>query len=161
MALNKLTKVDIKQRNQTIFFHSTFLILFFLIFGSIFFFIFFFFFFFLSNYSSSFILLSFLFSSTSFWPSRLGQQNTLCKRVKLPQRISWTYDTKQSDSKLSIMPELWGMRSIPLLPSLPDPLWPEGIILNRVLSMGQIELNCVFMLKWIAWNKTVLTFNCE
>ena len=30
--------------------------------------------------------------------------------------------------------------------------------LIRVLSMGQIELNCVLVLNWIAWNRTVSTF---
>ena len=31
---------------------------------------------------------------------------------------------------------------------------------DRVLSIGQIELNCALMLNWIVWNRTVLTFNC-
>ena len=38
------------------------------------------------------------------------------------------------------------MRSNPSLPSLPVPHWPEVVALDRVLSMGQIELNCVLML---------------
>ena len=38
------------------------------------------------------------------------------------------------------------MWSIPLLPVLPDPLWPGVIATDRVLSMGQLELNCVLML---------------
>ena len=29
---------------------------------------------------------------------------------------------------------------------------------DSVLSIGQIELNCVLMLNWITWNRTVLTF---
>ena len=29
------------------------------------------------------------------------------------------------------------------------------IATDRVLSMGQIELNCVLMLNWIVWNRTV------
>ena len=45
------------------------------------------------------------------------------------------------------MLELWGMQSTPSLPSVPDPLWPRVVVPNRVLSMGQIEQNCVFMLK--------------
>ena len=45
------------------------------------------------------------------------------------------------------MLELWGMWSNPSLSSLPDPLWPGVIASDRVLSMGQIELNCVLMLK--------------
>ena len=44
------------------------------------------------------------------------------------------------------MLELWGMQSTPSLPSLPDSLWLEMVALDRVLSMGQIELNCVIML---------------
>ena len=44
------------------------------------------------------------------------------------------------------MLELWGMRSTPLLPSLPGSLWPGVITPDRVLSTSQIELNCVFML---------------
>ena len=38
------------------------------------------------------------------------------------------------------MLELWGMWSVPLLPSLPVPLWPGVVTPDRVLSMGQIEL---------------------
>ena len=48
------------------------------------------------------------------------------------------------------MLELWGMRSTHSLPSLPGPLWPGVVAPGRVLSMGQIELKCVFMLNWIA-----------
>ena len=55
------------------------------------------------------------------------------------------------------MPELWRMRSTPSLPSLPGPLWPGVVAPDRVLSMGQIELNCVLMLYWIVWNITVLS----
>ena len=32
------------------------------------------------------------------------------------------YDTKQSDSEVPVMMELWGMWSTPSLPSLPGPL---------------------------------------
>ena len=44
------------------------------------------------------------------------------------------------------MLEIWGNRSNSLLPSLPGPLWPEVVALDRVLSMGQIELNSALML---------------
>ena len=44
------------------------------------------------------------------------------------------------------MLELWGMGSTSLLPSLPDLLWPRMVAPDRVLSMGQIELNCLLML---------------
>ena len=41
--------------------------------------------------------------------------------------------------------ELLRIRSTPSLPSLPSPLWPEVVSPDTVLSMGQIELNCVLM----------------
>ena len=44
------------------------------------------------------------------------------------------------------MLEFWGMRSTPLLPSLPGLLWPGVVPPDRVLSMGQIEQNRVPML---------------
>ena len=43
------------------------------------------------------------------------------------------------------MLELWGRQSIPSLPSLLGPLWPGMVAPNRVLSMDQIELNCVLI----------------
>ena len=46
------------------------------------------------------------------------------------------YDTKQSDGEVSVMLELWGMRSTPSLPLLPGPLWPGVVAPNRALSMG-------------------------
>ena len=56
------------------------------------------------------------------------------------------------------MLEFLGMWSTSLLPSLPCPLWPGMVAPDKVLSMSQIELNSVLMLKWIVWNRTVLTF---
>ena len=44
------------------------------------------------------------------------------------------------------MLELWGMRSNASLPSLPGPFWPGIVASDRVLLMGQIELNCALML---------------
>ena len=35
------------------------------------------------------------------------------------------------------------MQSTPSLPSLPGPLWPRVVAPDRVLSRGQIELNCL------------------
>ena len=70
------------------------------------------------------------------------------------------YDTKQSNGEVPAMLELWGMRSTPLLPSLPGPLRP-GVLapdkgpfygLNRTKSCffhWFLHVNCVFMLKWI------------
>ena len=68
------------------------------------------------------------------------------------------YDTKQSDGEVPVILELWRMQSTPSLLSLPGPLWPGVIAPDRVLSMGQIEVNCVFTLNWIAWNRTVYMF---
>ena len=50
------------------------------------------------------------------------------------------------------------MRSTHSLPSLPGPLSRRVVAPDRVLSMVQIELNCVLTLNCIAWNRTVLTF---
>ena len=70
------------------------------------------------------------------------------------------YDTEKFDGKATVMLEVWGMKGTPILPLLPSLLWPDVVAPDRVLSMGQIEVNCVFMLKCIIWNRTVLTFNC-
>ena len=110
-------------------------------------------------------LMSFSLSFTR-WPSKLGRvlQNTSTATVprgKTPTtsgpvgwgcRIHWLllwdspneclrYDIKQSAGEAPVMQGLWGMRSIPPLPSIPGPLWPGMIATDRVSSMGQIELN--------------------
>ena len=51
--------------------------------------------------------------------------------------MSW-YDTKQSDDE---SPELWGMQSTSSLPLLHGPPLPGVVTSNRVLFMGQTELN--------------------
>ena len=52
----------------------------------------------------------------------------LCRGVRPPPHNGCPgYDTKQSDGEVPAMLELWGMRSTPLLPSLPGPLWP-GVV---------------------------------
>ena len=56
------------------------------------------------------------------------------------------YDTKQSNGEAPVMLEFWGMKSTSSLPSHPGPTWPGVLAPNRVLSMGQTELNCVLML---------------
>ena len=38
----------------------------------------------------------------------------------------------------AVMLKLWGMRSTPLLPSLPGSFWTGVVSPDRVLSMGQI-----------------------
>ena len=68
------------------------------------------------------------------------------------------HDSKQSDDEVTVMLELWGIRSYPSLPSLPGSLWPGVVASERILSFGQIELNYVLMLKWIVWNRTIFYF---
>ena len=45
------------------------------------------------------------------------------------------------------MLELWGMQSTLSVPLLPGPLWPKVARPDRVLSMGEIELNCVLKIE--------------
>ena len=56
------------------------------------------------------------------------------------------YDTEQSDVEAPGMLELGGMHSTPLLPTLQSPCRPEVLASDWVLSMSQIEVNCVLML---------------
>ena len=77
------------------------------------------------------------------WGSRIHRLH-FCRGVRpLPNECTG-YDTKQFDGEVPVLLELWGMQSTPSLPSLPDPLWPGLVAPDRVLSMGQIELNCSF-----------------
>ena len=57
------------------------------------------------------------------------------------------YDTKQSDGEVPVMQELWRMRNTHSLQSLSGPLCSGVIAPDRVLSMGQTELNSILMLK--------------
>ena len=61
----------------------------------------------------------------------------------------------QSDGEVTVM------LSTHLLPLLQGPLWAKVVATDKVLSRGQIELNCVLILNWIVWNGTVLTFNFD
>ena len=100
------------------------------------------------------------------WPNRLGRRNSPTappQRGKTPHTHTHTnvcpgYDTKQADGEVPVMLALWGMWSTPSLPLFPGPLWPRAMALNRVLFMGQIELNSVLMQKWIVWNRTVYMY---
>ena len=56
------------------------------------------------------------------------------------------YESKQSDGEVPVMLELWAMWSIPLLSSLPGSLWLGLVTPDRVLSIGQIEVNSVHIL---------------
>ena len=79
--------------------------------------------------------------------------------------------------------ELWGMQSTPSLPSHPGPLCLRVVTPDRVLSMGQIELNCndaelnclkltdfafncvkertILIQNWIVWNRTVYMYKMD
>ena len=65
------------------------------------------------------------------------------------------YDTKESDDEIQVMLGLWGMWSTPFLPLLQGTLWSRMAAPDGALSMGYLELNCIFMLKWIVWIRTV------
>ena len=47
--------------------------------------------------------------------------------------------------------ELWGMRSTPLLPLLPSPLWPGVVASDRAPIYGLNRTNSMLMLNWIVW----------
>ena len=82
----------------------------------------------------------------------------LCRGVRPPPSSECPgYDTKQSDEEASVMLELCRIRSTPSSPSLPGPLWFGVVGFDRVLCMDRTELNCVLLLNWIVWNRTVLT----
>ena len=81
-------------------------------------------------------------------PSRIGHKNTLTEvGSEPPQQVSG-YDIKQSDGDVPVMLELLRMLSTPSLPSIRGPLWPRILEPEKVLSMGQIKVNCVIMLNW-------------
>ena len=46
----------------------------------------------------------------------------------------------------------------PSLPSLPGSLLSGVVAPDRVISIGQMELNSILMLNWMARNRNVLTF---
>ena len=75
--------------------------------------------------------------------------------------MSVLYDTKQSDGEVPVILELLWMQSTSSLPSIPSPLLPGGVAPDRFPSIGEIEQNCVLMLTWIAWNRTVFVFDFE
>ena len=66
--------------------------------------------------------------------------------IRRPPKECPGYDIKQSNEEASVLRELWRMQSIPLLPSLPNPLWPGVVAPYTILSMGQIDQNCILML---------------
>ena len=85
----------------------------------------------------------------------------LCFSKTSPHRKEYPGDDpKQPDGEIPIMLELWWMRSTLSLPLLTGSLWHRVVVTDRVLSMGQIELNCVLRLNWITRNRTVWRLNC-
>ena len=64
----------------------------------------------------------------------------LCGGVRHPINEYSGYDGKQSDVVSPVMLELRRIQSTPSLSWLPGLLWPGVVALDRVLSMGQIEL---------------------
>ena len=72
----------------------------------------------------------------------LNTPTTSLQRGKAPDHPNecFTYNTKQSDAEVSVMLELWGMRSTPSLPSLPGSLWLGVVAPDKILCMGQIAL---------------------
>ena len=71
------------------------------------------------------------------------------------------YDTEQSDGKVPVNAGALGNVEYPFIVSLPGPLWPGVGTLDRVLSMGQIELNWEPMLNRVVWNRSVFWhLNC-
>ena len=65
------------------------------------------------------------------------------KNPPLPPNDYCGYETKQSDGEASVILELWGMRSTPSLPSLPDPLWPGVVPSDRNKLYTYMKLNCL------------------
>ena len=70
------------------------------------------------------------------------------------------YDTKQSNVKASVILELWGMRSNPLLLSLPDQLLLGVVAPDRILSMDQIKLTDR-RLNWVLTNAKIKFFEMQ
>ena len=70
----------------------------------------------------------------------------LCRELDATPHEYPGYDTKQSDGEVLVMLELLGIWSTSSMPLRPGPPWPEVLISDRALSMGQIELICILML---------------
>ena len=109
------------------------------------------------------------------WDCRIHRL-LFCRGVRPPPTRVLDMTLINLTVEVPVMLELWEMRSSPSLPSLLGLLWPRVVALNNVLSMDQIELNCVLsstvlfeielfwhlncvlMLNWIVWNRTVYMY---
>ena len=56
------------------------------------------------------------------------------------------YNSKQYDGEVPVMQEIWGIRITPSLPLLLSSLQRGVVAHDRVLFIGQIEINCVLIL---------------
>ena len=65
------------------------------------------------------------------------------------------YDTKQTDSEVPVMWELWGMQCTPSLPLLPGPIWPGVVAPDKGPIYGLNRTNYILMLNWIFWIRIV------
>ena len=104
------------------------------------------------------------------WGYRIHWQH-LCRRKRPLPKECFGYDTKQSDGEVLVRLELWEMWSTPSLPLLPGPLGigvvsPHMDLIELTCCLCWTEqfeielfwhLNCIFILKWTASNRTVLT----
>ena len=81
--------------------------------------------------------------------SKVPAKNTVPFWIHCIQKSKYIYEDMNGG--------LENAESTPSLPSLPAPLWLGVVAPDRVLFMGQIELNCKLLLNWIAWNRIVLT----
>ena len=86
-------------------------------------------------YSLILIICTQLYNCPVSWGCRIHWLH-LCRGVRPPPNECPGYNTKQSDGEVPAVLELWGIRSTPSLPSLPGPLWPGVVALDRALSMG-------------------------
>ena len=69
----------------------------------------------------------------------------LCRRVRPHPKECSGYDTKQSDGEVPVMQKLWGIRSTPLLPSLPGPLWPGVVAPDKCPNYGLNRTKLCFL----------------
>ena len=71
----------------------------------------------------------------------------LCRGVRPhPTNECPRYETKQSDNETPVVMELYRIAITP------KPTLARVVASDRILSMGQIELNFVITLNWIVWN---------
>ena len=113
------------------------------------------------DYSKSlslFFSLSHSLSLSIHLPSRLGLWNTPTEPMERGKPPSERYDMEQSDWEIAVMLKLWEYGVLLNCHRSQVHSGPRVVAPDRVLSMGQIELNSVLILNWITWNRSVLKF---